>query len=38
MKRFKESRRARGKTFGRTASRTHKRNVMDGPMRGGIRL
>lgn len=38
MKRHKESKRHRGKTFGRTASKVHKKNIPSGAMRGGIRL
>lgn len=39
MKRHKMSRSGSKKLFSRTASRTHKKNVLSGPvMRGGIRL
>lgn len=39
MKRMKLSRRKSRKMFSRSASRTHKRNLVSArPMRGGIRL
>lgn len=38
MRRFKESRGRRNRTFGRSAVRTHRRNIPSGAMRGGIRL
>ena len=36
--RRKESRAKRGRSFGRNALRTHKKNIAGNPMRGGIRL
>ena len=36
--RKKMSRKRSRKSFSRKASRTHKRNIVIGPMRGGIRL
>ena len=36
--RKRESRKARKRSFGRNAVKTHRKNVPDGPMRGGIRL
>lgn len=36
--RYKESKRKRRKTFGRSADRTHAFNVSSRPKRGGIRL
>lgn len=38
MKRYKESSKKRNKTFGKTASKTHWKNVSPRPMRGGIRM
>lgn len=38
MKRSKVSRRRSKKMFKRSASRTHKKNVVAAPMRGGYRL
>lgn len=38
MRRRKESRGRRNKTFGTTARRTHRRNVPGSASRGGIRL
>jgi hypothetical protein len=38
MRRGKISPRKSRKLFSKTAARTHKRNVVSGPMRGGIRL
>ncbi|WNK13445.1 MAG: hypothetical protein [Microvirus sp.] len=37
-KRFKMSKGHSRRSFTRGASRTHRRNVASGPMRGGIRL
>ena len=37
-RRKKMTRKASRRQFTKTASRTHKRNVQTGPMRGGIRL
>lgn len=38
MKRYRESRRKRGRSFGRNAMKVHKRNMPSRAMRGGIRL
>jgi len=38
MKRHKMGRKASRKDFTRKADRIHKKNVVAGPMRGGIRL
>lgn len=38
MKRQKVEAKKSKAEFSRTASRTHKKNVADAPMRGGIRL
>ncbi|UOF78870.1 hypothetical protein [Microviridae sp.] len=37
-KRVPLSKKGSGKYFRKTATRTHKKNVMPRPMRGGIRL
>lgn len=37
-KRFRPNQRRTKKNFTRTARKTHKKNVVAGPMRGGIRL
>lgn len=36
--RYKESRKKTRKTFGKSADRTHKKNLRARPMRGGNRL
>lgn len=36
--RKRESRKARKRSFGRNAMKTHRRNIPSGAMRGGIRL
>lgn len=38
MKRWKPNKRKDRKTFSRTASRVHRRNIPGRAMRGGIRL
>lgn len=38
MRRYKESKRKRRKTFGRTAQQTHVKNARNRPLRGGSRL
>lgn len=38
MKRYRESRSKRKRSFGRNAVKTHKRNIPGRAMRGGIRL
>lgn len=38
MKRQKMNRKKSEKQFSRTAAKTHKKNLRDAPMRGGIRL
>jgi len=38
MKRYKMNRGKSRRSFSRGASRTHSRNIMGAPMRGGIRL
>lgn len=38
MRRFNETKKARKRSFGRNAIKTHKKNIPSNPMRGGIRL
>ena len=38
MKRRRMSRKGSKRLFSKTANRTHKKNIMSGPMRGGYRL